>query len=150
MTAINQFIQDFPTAQRDEVCDLLKEEFNIEVHPTTAGRILKKLGLTRKRVNKINIRRDESLVTAFLANMTQYSVEQLVCLDESAANERTSDRKYGWSPRGVPCRVRAFNRRSIRWSILPALTIDGWLDYEIFQGSFNGERFLAFVERLLG
>ncbi|OQV11280.1 hypothetical protein CLAIMM_15140 [Cladophialophora immunda] len=149
MEAINLFIEDFPTARRDEICDLLKEEYDIDVHATTAGRILKELDLTRKRITKINIRRDETLVAAFLAEMTRFTPDHLVSLDESAANERTGDRKYSWSPRGVPCRVRASNRRSTRWSILPALTIDGWLDYEIYHGSFDGDRFLAFMERLL-
>ena len=41
------------------------------------------------------------------------------------------------------------NGRSKRWSILPALGINGYLYYEIYQGSFNSERFNSFVRRLL-
>lgn len=147
--AIREFLEDFPQARRDEACDLLRDEFDIDVHPTTIGRLLNKLRITHKRVSRINIRRDEDLVAAFLANMTRFTAEQLVALDESAANERTSDRKFGWSPRGTPCRVRTPMRRSTRWSILPALTTSGWLDWEVFHGSFNSERFMAFIERLL-
>jgi transposase len=98
--AIVDFIEDFPTARRDEVCDLLKDEFDISVAPNTVGRCLKELEITHKRVSRINIRRDEDLCTQFIADMTRYTPDQLVCLDESAANERTKDRKYGWSPRG--------------------------------------------------
>jgi hypothetical protein len=32
-------------------------------------------------------------------------VDQLIFLDELAANERTGDRRYGWSPIGTTCRV---------------------------------------------
>jgi transposase len=147
--AIVDFIEDFPTARRDEVCDLLKDEFDISVAPNTVGRCLKELEITHKRVSRINIRCDEDLCTQFIADMTRYTPDQLVCLDESAANERTKDRKYGWSPRGQPCRVRESQRRSTRWSILPALTCDGWLDYEVFHGSFDGDRFFAFLERVV-
>jgi len=84
-----------------------------------------------------------------MAEMTEYTADQIVAVDESAANERTRDRKFGWSPQGVPCRVRLPGRRTERWSILPALTVDGWLDYELHQGSFDAERFEAFIERVL-
>ena len=72
--------------------------------------------------------------------------EQLVFLDESAANERTGDRKYGWSPEGTICGVDRVLKRSERWSILPALAVDGYLSYLIFQGSITSAIFEAFVE----
>jgi transposase len=104
--AIVDFIEDFPTARRDEVCDLLKDEFDISVAPNIVSRYLKELEITYRRISRINIRRDEDLCTQFLADMTRYTPYQLVCLDESAVNERIKDRKYGWSPRGQLCRVR--------------------------------------------
>ena len=72
--------------------------------------------------------------------------EQLVFLDESAANERTGDRKYGWSLEGTICGVSRVLKRSERWSILPALAVDGYLSYLIFQGSITSTIFEAFVE----
>jgi hypothetical protein len=78
--------------------------------------------------------------------MSRYKAEQLVFVDESAANERTALRRMGWSPRGFPCRVRQSSRRSKRWSILPVLSIDGYLAWEIYQDSFTTERFNAFIE----
>jgi transposase len=37
-------------------------------------------------------------------------------------------------------------QRSERWSILPALTIDGYLDYIIHQGAITADLFIEFVE----
>jgi transposase len=51
----------------------------------------------------------------------------------------------GWSIRGDPCRVRQSARRSKRWSILPAITILGYIAYEIYQDSFTTTRFNAFI-----
>ena len=50
--------------------------------------------------------------------------DQLIFLDESALNKRTSDRKYGWAPIGSGYGVARPLKRSERWSVLPALTVD--------------------------
>lgn len=66
-------------------------------------------------------------------------------LDESAANEHTSDRKFGWAPIGVTPHVYQSIKRSERWSILPAYSIDGFINWEIIQGSFDKDLFNALV-----
>lgn len=37
-------------------------------------------------------------------------------------------------------------KRSKRWSILPALTLEGYISHLIFQGAFTSELFKYFVE----
>jgi hypothetical protein len=67
-------------------------------------------------------------------------------LDESAANERTTDRKYGWAPVGVTPHEYLPVKRSERWSILPVYSVDGYLAWEIRQGSYNTQLFNDFVQ----
>jgi len=75
--------------------------------------------------------------------MQQFTPEEIVCVDESAAQERTGDRRYGWSPTGeTPIQSIPFHR-SPRWSILPALTSTGYLHPLIYHGSINADRFAA-------
>ena len=81
--------------------------------------------------------------------MAEYSAEQCVFIDESAANEHTAHSRVGWLPRGTAYRVRYPGKRSKRWSILPALGINGYIDYEVYHGSYNKEKFLNFIDRLL-
>lgn len=70
-----------------------------------------------------------------------------MCVDESAACERTGWRKFGWSLRGAPCFTSAPVKRSERWSILPAITINGYLDGTlIIQGSITAEIFMNWLE----
>ncbi len=67
-------------------------------------------------------------------------------MDESAANERTGNRKYGWAPRGVtPYEYRLFKRIE-HWSILPAYTVDDFITWELIQGAFTTELFEEFIE----
>lgn len=78
-------------------------------------------------------------------------LRRLVFLDESASNERTGYRKRGWSPVGVDCTDLVTTKWFTRWSVLPALTINGYLpDPLIFQGSITQAMFNWFVaERVL-
>jgi transposase len=72
---------------------------------------------------------------------------KVVCIDESAANERTGTRKYGWSLKGAPCYTDEPAKRSKRWSILPALSVNGYLPGTlIYQGSITEEIFLDWLE----
>jgi len=49
-----------------------------------------------------------------MTQLSQWTADQLVFLDESAANERTKDRKYGWAPVDVKATLSTFHRRSER------------------------------------
>ena len=42
--------------------------------------------------------------------------------------------------------MKQTSRRSKRWSILPVISVDGYLAWEIYQDSFTQERFNAFIE----
>jgi len=78
--------------------------------------------------------------------MASYNAEQLIFVDESAADERTSYRKYGWAPFGVRPHEYIPFQRSERWSILPAYTKNGMLTWDIQHGSFTSELFEHFIE----
>jgi len=78
--------------------------------------------------------------------MTEWHPEQLVFIDESPANERTGDRKYGWAPIGAVAQVSEPFTRSAKWSILPMFTVDGYESWEVIHGSYNTELFNAFIK----
>src|SRR5579859_305894 len=90
--------------------------------------------------------RDPELRAAWTRKVASYEAEQLIFVDESAADERTSHRKYGWSPVGVRPHEYIPFERSKRWSILPAYTSKGFLTWDIQHGSFTQELFEYFIE----
>ena len=69
--------------------------------------------------------------------------------DESAANERVGDRRKVWGPKGVKRKNLLPVSRSERYSILPALTKEGFLCEEIVQGSFTTAMFFFFIRDTL-
>ena len=138
-----------PQSSLDDFVDLLEQEYDIGVSKSTISRKLKQLKMTYKRVERTNQAQDPELRADYYSRIVEYEAEQVVFVDESAANEHTAHSRYGWSPRGTACRVRYPGKRSRRWSILPALGLNGYIDYEIFHGSYNKERFMAFIDRLM-
>lgn len=78
--------------------------------------------------------------------LTDWTYEQLMYIDESAFNERTLDRKFGWAQVGTPARQIESFKRSKKWSILPLYTYDGFVDWKIIHGSFNADLFIQFLE----
>ena len=144
-----EFYEDNPQAYLDEAKLYLEEEHDIDVSISTISRQMKKLNLTNKRTERHHPRRSDELREDWQAQISQYQAYQLVFCDESAANERSTERRYGWSPRGFACRVKMAGQHSRRWSLLPAMGLNGYLYHEIHHGSYNTERFNAFVRRLL-
>ena len=69
-------------------------------------------------------------------------MDKLYCVDESAYNERTGARKRRWSLIGSKCAILKFLNKTKRWSVLPALIVNGYLPEPlIVQGSINKEVF---------
>jgi len=75
--------------------------------------------------------RNPELRDAWILKLTKYTASQLIFLDESAANERTGDRKYGWAPVGTTPYEYSPIKRSERWSILPVYGAEGFLAWDI-------------------
>ena len=74
-----------------------------------------------------------------------YTPNQLIFLDESAKDERNLSRLYGYSPRNIRARKKVVFIRGKRYTILPALTLEGFVAVDIFEGSCDKKRFVNFV-----
>jgi uncharacterized membrane protein len=67
-------------------------------------RELQSMEWSRKVATKKAAEQSDALRRVFQARVQlNYTVEQVIAIDESACNERTGDRKYGWSPIGQSC-----------------------------------------------
>jgi DDE superfamily endonuclease len=56
------------------------------------------------------------------------------------------DNTDGWSLKGTPARLTASAKHIKKWSILPLYTYDGFIDWKIIHGSFDGDLFVQFLE----
>ena len=81
--------------------------------------------------------------------LVHYRPEQLVFADESHFNRLTLRRPYAWAKRGDRASRYKFQFRGSKYSILPALSLDGILHLEVVENAFTGTAFCRFVEGLL-
>lgn len=125
---------------------MILDEFDVALSLPSVWRVLKRRKWSRKKAEKKALERSEPLRAVWRGRRLYWSRRRLVFIDESGANERTGSRKYGWSPRGVACHEFESIKRSERWSILPAMTVDGYVGEPlIYQGGINAEIFVAWL-----
>lgn len=98
---------------------------------------------------------------------THFRADQLVFVDESACNRHTPERRTAWAPCSEHARRHCFFVRgewyveslerhnaahlhiATRYSVLPALSLDGILHLDVQKGSYNTICFNEFVGGLL-
>ena len=73
----------------------------------------------------------------------------MMFIDEAARNRRTSQRSRGWALYGKECVQRRVFVRGERYSILPILTLDGIITYDIIPGPVSSKRFIQFLRELV-
>ncbi|KAJ3870605.1 hypothetical protein F5051DRAFT_290242, partial [Lentinula edodes] len=71
--------------------------------------------------------------------------DMLLFVDEAARNAKTSLRKFGRAKCGHRCVQRRQFIRGERVSILPAITIDGIVAYNVIPGSVTSQKFVRFL-----
>ena len=146
-TLLRDYLAGRPQAYLEEIRVWLEDEFALVVSIATISRELKTMRWSRKVASKKAAEQSEPLRRVFQARCQQnYSAEQIVAVDESACNERTGDRKYGWGPIGRSVSLSYSMKRSERWSLLPAMTVDGYLTHCIFQGAITAEIMVEFLQ----
>ena len=107
--------------------------------------------LTNKDVSGRALERNVEQRAIFMNYMAEIVQDpnMLMFGDEAAKDERTCVRKRGWSLRGSRCIQRKCFVRGRRYSILPILTLDGIITYDIIEGSVTSERFVQFLRELV-
>jgi hypothetical protein len=146
MEFLNGLLEREPCLFLDELQDRLYNGRHKQASMATICRSIDKLNISRKRVTKQAAERNEYLRAIWEGEMAQYDdPDQFVFLDESSVDNKTGQRNNGRSHKGTPCVRRATFLRGTRYSILPALTVDGIMAIDIFPGSVDRERFLQFL-----
>lgn len=146
-TFILDYIDGCPHALAQEVAAEVEFEFDTEVSAASIYRFLKKQSYTRKVAVRVAQEQNPLLREAWRLRMVSYHPRQLICIDESASNEKTGWRKYAWAPRGFSATYVGSIKRTVRWSILPALSYDGYIGTPlVVHGSITREILLEWLQ----
>lgn len=146
---ISNLIQHQPTLYLDEVQERVLRHRSINVSIATLSRALRRLALSHKSLTREALERNELLRATWQAAHASIPKEYQVWVDEASVDNITNQRTAGWSFLGRACVSRALFLRGQRYSILPALTVDGIIALDIIEGAVNKEKFIAFVKEQL-
>jgi transposase len=146
---IYALLQANPAMYLDELQEQLFAARDKDVSLATISRAIRNLGMTHKSISKTAAERDELLRATWQAAYGDIPAEYFVWLDESSVDDRTNQRTRGWADVGRACVRRATFIRGQRYSVLPALSSDGIIALDIFEGSVNKERFIQFLNNEL-
>lgn len=143
---LQTLILSSPSLYLDEIVSWLAVKHDQPVSISTLQRSLVALGYTYKKLRKAAAQRDEITRTQWKADiLSRFTADQLVFADESSKDKRTLQRNYGRAPAGERAVEVLSFARGVRYSILPALSLDGFLTVRVVRGSVDGSEFYDWV-----
>ena len=98
------------------------------------------------RTRRVALQQDILLREQFAVDVSLYSPDMFVFIDETGADRRNSLRKYGYSLRGKPITMEALLVRGERVTAIACMTINGILDVKTHKETTNGDIFYDFIQ----
>ena len=148
VTAIKELFQTDSDSYLDELVWWLAFQHNVKVSRSALQRALVDAGLSRKMLHKIACERDENLREDFrqqLRELSNGTAVEFVCVDETSKNEHTVAWRYGRSPVGEPAPLIDPFVHGTCYSLVAALTLEGYIAMDVVEGSFDTEQFHDFI-----
>jgi len=97
-----------PDLYLDELKEILEISCGVSISRSTIWRTLRRAGFTMKKLTRVAAERSAEKRLEYMARIGNYSPEQLVFVDESSVDRRTTYRGRAWSIRGTKAQRKAF------------------------------------------
>lgn len=117
-----------------------------QISESTICTFLRKNGFTRRKLSRVAGQRCDFLRSQFMEDLSIFSMDMFVFVDESGSDNRDALRKYGYSLRGQPAKALSLFPRGKHLSAIAAMCCDGVLGCQIREGGVNSEAFQAFLD----
>ena len=142
-------IYNNPALQLHEICNKVEEITAVVVSIPTVCRLLRRNGITRKKIRQVALQRSVDMRAEFIANISFYPVNQLIWVDETGCNAKDFTRKFGYALKGETPVYHRLLVRGKRVSAITAMSVDGMVVYDLTTDTINGEKFLDFLRATL-
>ena len=148
-TMILAIIFENPSLYLKEMTQQVYDYTSTRISPATICNVMRKHGLTRKKIQRIAIQRSASHRGVYIAEMSMYKSSMLVFADETGKDGRDCLRRFGYALKGQTPQCLQVFRRGTRLSAIAAISTSGLIGYELHTGSVRGEEFHDFVRGTL-
>lgn len=147
--SILQSLANRPTMYLEELQSELYDLTGTWVHISTICRTVHRLGLTRKRVQRVALQCREELQLQFMAEISMFEPEMIIWVDETGSSRRNAVRSYGYSLKGMRAVSHKLSVSGRRINAIGAISTEGLEDVYITEGNVTGEVFVTFVRNCL-
>jgi transposase len=139
-------LEEAPEMYLDEIQEWLALAYDVGISRAALHENIRDAGFTYKLLRKAAAERNDDLREEWMAEMQMhYVARQLVMIDETSKDDRTIYRHYGRAPSNHRATVSANFVRGERYSMVAALSVDGYETMRVVPGSLDGEAFFDFI-----
>lgn len=130
----------------DEIQDWIALTMQTSVSKSALSELIRDAGYSFKMLHKAASERDEEERAIFRDWARDFvTAEMVVTADESSKDNRTIFRRWGRSIKGTPAGVHTKFTRGERYSILAAISVDGYVATRIVVGAVDSHEFFDFI-----
>ena len=134
-----------PSAFLHEIQTQLYETTGKWIHASTICRTIHQHNFTHKKIQMIALQRSQEARIRFMAEVSGYSPDMLIWVDETGSDRRNSIRSYGYALRGMRPVCHHLSVGGRRVSAIPVMTTRGIEDVFTTTDRVNGDVFERFV-----
>ena len=128
-----------------EIQKELHDILMLDVSVSTICKFLHKSGFTHQRLRSVALQQDQFLREKFVVDVSLYSTDMFVFIDETGVDRRNTLRKYGYSLRGKPATRESLLVRGERVSAIACMSLNGILDVKTHKETSTGDIFYEFI-----
>jgi putative transposase len=151
---IKRYVCKIKTINATHLISLLKNIYNIKISRSYLYALLKKLGVTHKKVyikkQPFSIKEYITIKNNFYEKIDAIGEDKIISIDETAVY-LNSKNDYGWALKGCKCIIREKNKRIYqkKFSLLMAISNKKIISYGIYEKSVNGKQYLHFIKNII-
>ena len=134
-----------PRIYLHEIQSELSSLLLIDVDISTISRFLCEAGFSRQKLKQVALQQDAFLRLQYISNMSVYTADMLVFVDETGCDRRNCLCKYGYSLRDKPALNHSLLVRGERISAIACMSVNGLMDVKTVRGTCTGDTFYDFV-----
>ena len=139
-------IAEAPEMYLDEIQDWIAVAYEVGISKSTLFRNIRDAGVSYKLLRKAASERDEDARQEWKDDINMhFAASQMIFVDETSKDDRTIYRHYGRAISGRRATIRANFVRGDRYSMVAALSLDGYEAMRVVLGSVDSEEFLDFI-----
>ena len=147
-TCIRRALAANPFQTMTSLADAIQRECGVKMSRSTAGRITRKVGYTRKNARRlVDARHNPEDILSF-CRAYQAITGDIICIDEAGFYVGEQGRR-GYAPRGVRLRVRSSRtlRRS-KYTLIMAVSAQRVVHYQVLDHNCRKADFIRFIDEM--